>query len=144
MPISPDKKHLYAENWKEIRARILERAENKCEFCGVPNHVLGFRDSEGEFWCAPTEKCYDPRDIDFYLPMLEFDDLFAETPGAKLIRIVLTIAHLDNDPTNNDEDNNLRALCQKCHNKHDVPYRKANRSHTRATKSESQGQERMI
>lgn len=39
--------------------------------------------------------------------------------GAK---VVLTIAHLDQDPTNNDYTN-LRALCQKCHNKLDMPYR---------------------
>ena len=29
-------------------------------------------------------------------------------------RVVLTIAHLDHDPRNNREEN-LRALCQRCH-----------------------------
>jgi 5-methylcytosine-specific restriction endonuclease McrA len=28
--------------------------------------------------------------------------------------VVLTVAHLDHDPANN-EDTNLRALCQRCH-----------------------------
>ena len=31
---------------------------------------------------------------------------------------VLTVAHLDHDPTHNDPDN-LRHLCQRCHNTHD-------------------------
>ena len=37
-------------------------------------------------------------------------------------RVVLTVAHLDHDPTNNDPSN-LRALCQRCHNAHDAPMR---------------------
>jgi len=131
MPISPDKKHLYADNWKKIRARILKRAENRCEFCGVKNYAVGFRDADGKFW-EETGDSFIPKSV------------FEQEPSPKLIRIVLTIAHLDNDPTNNDEDNNLRALCQQCHLRHDAKFHQANRSHTRATKSESQGQERMI
>ena len=42
--------------------------------------------------------------------------------------VVLTVAHLDHDPTNND-DNNLAALCQRCHNRHDGPKRASNRKH---------------
>ena len=34
MPIDYKK---YPPNWKEIRERILKRANNKCEFCGVEN-----------------------------------------------------------------------------------------------------------
>ena len=30
----------YPPDWKEIRARILERSENKCEFCGDKNHSI--------------------------------------------------------------------------------------------------------
>jgi 5-methylcytosine-specific restriction endonuclease McrA len=36
--------------------------------------------------------------------------------------VILTIAHLDHTPENCDFDN-LRALCQKCHNKYDAPHR---------------------
>ncbi len=42
-------------------------------------------------------------------------------------RVVLTIAHLDHDITNSDPEN-LRALCQKCHNTHDGPKRARNRA----------------
>jgi len=39
-------------------------------------------------------------------------------------RGVLSIAHTDQNPRNN-ADENLRALCQRCHNKHDAPRRAA-------------------
>jgi 5-methylcytosine-specific restriction endonuclease McrA len=37
-------------------------------------------------------------------------------------KIVLTIAHLDHVPENCAREN-LRALCQKCHNRHDAKHR---------------------
>ena len=45
-------------------------------------------------------------------------------------KVVLTVAHLDQDPGNNDPPN-LRALCQRCHNAHDQPHRQANAFRTR-------------
>lgn len=46
-------------------------------------------------------------------------------------RVVLTVAHMDHDRTNNDKQN-LRALCQRCHLTHDaqqhVETRRARRS----------------
>jgi len=43
-------------------------------------------------------------------------------------RVVLTVAHLDHDPTNN-ADENLAALCQRCHNRYDAVKRASNRKH---------------
>ena len=40
MPIHPENKSRYPKDWKQIRARILERAVNCCEFCGVPNYSI--------------------------------------------------------------------------------------------------------
>lgn len=48
--------------------------------------------------------------------------------------VVLTIAHLDHQPENN-APGNLRALCQRCHNKHDAAHRAANRRITMAKKT---------
>ena len=45
-------------------------------------------------------------------------------------RVVLTIARLDQDPGNN-AGNNLRALCQKCHNAWDAPTRRLHAAETR-------------
>lgn len=39
-------------------------------------------------------------------------------------RVVLTTAHLDHDPTNNNLTN-LRSWCQRCHNTYDAPMRAA-------------------
>lgn len=90
MPIKPENKHRYPKRkqWLQIRAEILKRAENRCEFCGVQdrtvrNHAL----------------------------------------------IVLSVAHLDQQPENNDP-NNLAALCQKCHINHDRPFQKLHRKIT--------------
>ena len=39
--------------------------------------------------------------------------------------IVLTVAHLDHDTTHND-DNNLKAMCQRCHLRYDQLYHQQN------------------
>jgi 5-methylcytosine-specific restriction endonuclease McrA len=89
MPISKENKKRYPKNWKQIRVKILERANNCCEFCGIRN--------------------YDIREN-----------------GSK---VVLTVAHLDHTPENCDFDN-LRALCQRCHNRYDAKHRQKNREKT--------------
>lgn len=45
-------------------------------------------------------------------------------------RVVLTVAHLDHDTTNNDPAN-LRALCQRCHLDWDLDHHMANARRTR-------------
>lgn len=116
MPIKPENKKLYPKNWKEIREKILKRANNCCEFCGVKNHAVGYRTEDGEF--------------------VESDGMQQEADtldGLKLIKIVLTIAHLDHNPKNN-EQSNLKALCQKCHNNYDIEHRKETRQKTKENK----------
>lgn len=90
----------YPPNWKtEIRPVVLLRAKNCCEECGIENYSVGYRDSTGEF-----KKCHN---------WLYKESQY--TPeGFKVIKIVLTIAHIDHDITNNDPAN-LKALCQRCH-----------------------------
>ncbi len=46
-------------------------------------------------------------------------------------RVVLTVAHLDHDTTNNDPAN-LRAMCQRCHLTYDAAHHAANARRTRA------------
>ena len=48
MPIKPENKARYPKDWKEIRLKVLERANNCCEFCGVPNHSIVERRRNGE------------------------------------------------------------------------------------------------
>ena len=54
-------------------------------------------------------------------------------------KVVLTIMHLDHDTSNNDPAN-LKAGCQRCHNRYDAPYRAINRKKTRRKKQEDAGQ----
>jgi 5-methylcytosine-specific restriction endonuclease McrA len=56
--------------------------------------------------------------------------------------VVLTVAHLDHDPTNNDESN-LAAWCQRCHNTYDVEHRRQTRARTRRRTLEAAGQGRL-
>jgi hypothetical protein len=42
----------------------------------------------------------------------------------RIIRIVLTVAHLDHTPENCCDDN-LKALYQRCHNRYDAAMRRA-------------------
>lgn len=39
----------YPKNWKELRSKVIERARNRCEFCGVHNHEWIYRDKEKDF-----------------------------------------------------------------------------------------------
>lgn len=102
MPIDYRK---YPKNWKsEIRPKVLERANDCCEFCGLKNKsvVHSFKDSFG-------------RIIWKYLTYPEF--LMRE---AKAVKVVLTVAHLDHDEVNHDVKlSRLAALCQLCHLRYD-------------------------
>lgn len=125
MPIKPENKHKYPANWaSEIRPRILARAENRCENpeCRVHNGAVGYREKDGRFVMLG-------RSVDE--AGLKCDN--AELDGHKVIRIVLTIAHLDHDETNS-ADENLAALCQRCHLRHDQQQHTTNSYMTRMKK----------
>lgn len=95
---------LYPSNWKtEIRPAILARANHCCEFCGIKNYSIGFRDNDGVFHL-----------------------------GEGKLKIVLTVAHLDHDISNNDHLN-LRALCQKCHLLYDKEHHRKSRIRNKLT-----------
>ena len=100
----------YPKNWKQISLQVREEAHQRCEFCGVENYTFYRNLADGK-----REK-------------VEGMQLEAATlDGEKLTRIILTVAHLDHDTAHNDRTN-LRALCQRCHNRHDVEFRKRNRA----------------
>lgn len=114
----------YPPNWKsEIRPRILKRAQNKCEWCGVRNHAEGVR-IKGKFFDCTN----DPMQL----------ETFVCVDGLKAIKIVLTIAHVHDPDPMNCTDDNLAALCQRCHNRHDAPMRAKRAAETRARKKREQ------
>lgn len=109
----------YPADWfTAVRPRILERAGNRCEWCGAENGAVGWRGADGQFH-----------------PGLSTTPIEA----AKLIRIVLTIAHLDHD-TNHNDPSNLVALCQQCHLRHDREHHRINAARTRRQRKLDAGQ----
>jgi 5-methylcytosine-specific restriction endonuclease McrA len=54
-------------------------------------------------------------------------------------KVVLTIAHLDHDPSHNHFDN-LKALCQKCHVTYDAKLHARHAAETRRSKQAQAGQ----
>lgn len=114
----------YHPEWKtKIRPAILRRAGDRCERCKVKNYETGARDLAGKFWTERQIAC---------MPVITAFSLFgiARAIKPKIIKIVLTIAHLDHDIENNDPGN-LAALCQKCHLGHDRQQHARTRRDTR-------------
>ena len=118
----------YPKNWKtEIRPDILKRANNKCENCSIENNKIILR---GE-WNGV--ECYQDEDGIIYDAKTSEkigEDYIGEVHKTnKLIKVILTIAHLDHIITNNDYLN-LKALCQKCHLNYDKEHHLINRTET--------------
>lgn len=93
--MSPCDYSRYPEDWREIRQRILARAQNRCEWCGAAN--------------------YEPHPV----------------TGS---RVVLTVAHVENHDPMDCREENLAALCQRCHLRHDAKHHARNAARTRARK----------
>lgn len=92
------------------RTQPIAAAESgKLPGCGVGNGAVGARDKTGLWWG------FDSIDA---MPDAEIEFLFGEYP--KIIRVVLTTAHLDHDPANCALDN-LRYWCQLHHLRYDAP-----------------------
>ena len=131
MPIDYSK---YPKNWKtEIRPRILKRAENKCEFCKIDNYAVTHYDKHGKRQLDDSEQYMDINDCKrTYSASMNYKKMMEkEYPKLRFAVVVLTIAHLDHDISNSD-DENLRALCQKCHLGHDAKHHAMNAAVTRA------------
>ena len=105
MPISPENAKRYPKIWPDIRRRIMARALNRCECIG-------------ECGLHPYWRC---------------QEIHGRKARFAKGKIVLTIAHRDHNPENCDPEN-LRALCQRCHNRYDQPHRRENARRTREEK----------
>lgn len=109
VPIRPENLERYPSDWKVISARIrFDRAEYRCE-------------CEGECGIDHEGRC-EARHLEPH-----------PRTGSK---VILTTAHLS-EPIENCSDENLKAMCQQCHNKYDAPMRRAG---IRTRKYADQGQ----
>lgn len=94
---------LYGPDWPRISQDTREAAGQRCQQCHVANGAVGARDNHGCWWS------FDRIDN---TPDHVIERWFGEFP--KVIKIVLTVHHLDLNPSNHDP-RNLRVLCQRCH-----------------------------
>ena len=104
--MSPINRSAYPANWESISRRIrFERAQGRCERCGVAHGAVGARDANG-LW-------RDKAEIDALLPAA-LGELYPTLASRKMIKIVLTCAHLNRDESS-DAEMSIAAYCQRCH-----------------------------
>ena len=116
----------YHPKWSLISRLIrFKRAKNRCEKCGRKNYLIIDKET-GKYPDRWKWECFH-------------EDLYTRHSGwtysallkkYRFTKIVLTVAHLDHDKENN-RFNNLAALCQRCHLKHDLPHHINNRKYGR-------------
>ncbi len=110
MPIKKENKNKYPKNWKEISNRIrFERAEGRCE-C---NGECGLHTTTG--------RCIERH---------------GEPAHYAKGKIILTVAHLNHDESD-CRDENLKAMCQRCHLRYDSERHKQNSAATRRNKKQT-------
>jgi len=134
MPIRPENAARYPKEWKTVVVpRIRARSGNRCECTGQcgqihshPAHGIGSRCQRinGEFgyhdkrsghW---TQLAKDESGLDMRAEVADLVD------GENVVKIVLTVMHLNHDPAD-CRDENLLHGCQGCHNRYDAPVRAA-------------------
>lgn len=123
----------YHPKWSLISYLIrVVRAKNHCEKCGIANGAVvkrlkgGWRNLSGTEWDMINSKIrYALYNFSGALKFFGFT------------KVVLTVAHVDHDKTNN-RFWNLKAWCQRCHLRHDLRHHIANRKYGRKHKGEHQ------
>jgi hypothetical protein len=128
MPIRPENRARYPANWKDIRAEILARAKNCCEHKGCKARHLEEGYWYGDEWVRMPARLREAG-------CKAGSEVAATTADGseiliKLIRIVLTVAHLDHTPENCDPAN-LRAWCQRHHLAYDAKHHAVTAARTR-------------
>jgi hypothetical protein len=117
VPIKPENRAKYPKDWKEVRVRIMDRAQWQWDRSDETAWVSRC-ECKGECGLHRGRRCVEEHGYD------------AKWAKGK---VVLTIAHLDHDPTSNDSAN-LRAMCQRCHLRYDMPLHRKNAAKTRREK----------
>lgn len=117
----------YPNNWKtEIVPRILKRAKNRCEICGLDNYSIVY---SLRFYMRNNENGRYGNRVIWFRDARDAEKVHHIATGKiNQVRVILTIAHLDHDEENwNITDDRLRAMCQYCHLNYDAKekYRRA-------------------
>lgn len=128
---------LYHKEWKtKIRPDILERDGHCCKFCKVPNKAVICRGEwdDKPVWQNDDGQIYDATNGKYLGSSYVGNVWDAENLKKQILtKVVLTIAHLDQNKENNDY-NNLAALCQRCHLRIDLSHHMKKSRETRRKK----------
>lgn len=116
MPIRPENRDRYPEDWPKVRERIMERCRDE-DPTTTASIIYPHRcECVGECGRHEMRRC----DRRHHEPI----------PGTALLDdskpVILTVAHLDHTPEN-CADENLKAMCQRCHLAYDAPRKRADR-----------------
>jgi 5-methylcytosine-specific restriction endonuclease McrA len=112
----------YPKDWKAIALQVKTDADWTCQHCGKPCRQPGESVTDFEKRLAPE-----------WRPQLTERLTDYERTGVlqyKPKRFLLTVAHLDQEPSNIAPEN-LKALCAPCHLRFDVKFRGYNRRRLR-------------
>lgn len=134
MPVRPERMALYpggsinSPEWRAIRERIGQRSGWRCETCGAPHMTIVARGSYGSrdaYMIVDTGEVFDAE------TGLKMATMKLSAFGAyRVLKIVLTVAHLNHDETCN-EDGNLAHLCQRHHLRLDAKHHQRNAARAR-------------
>ncbi len=112
----------YPDDWEAISKRIRERAHNRCEQCGAPNHANIIRSSVDPARYLIFDWSVGGLTQDG--EVVRLSEIPEEFEG-KIVKVVLTVHHVgttkpDGTPGDRHDkmdcrDENLLALCQRCH-----------------------------
>ncbi|WP_396902762.1 hypothetical protein [Mycolicibacterium sp.] len=131
MPIRPENRDRYPADWPAISNRIrFERAYWMCECrgqCGHDHHEDD-RDAAFEGWLADA----NAEPVEGRCPATHLQP--HPVTGSK---VILTTAHLNHTPED-CRDDNLLAMCQRCHLAYDREIHARNRMTNRTTELEKQ------
>jgi hypothetical protein len=125
MPIRAELRWFYPIDWPQISRRIrFERARGRCEGCGRPHGTLVIQLADGRWFDEGGRTWRDDAGRPAPWPDV------VEYAGVREWRVWLGTAHLDHNPQNS-AFRNLKALCQRCHLRHDRPEHVRRRRHNR-------------
>ena len=103
----PMDRSLYPDDWEAISFAVKTEADWTCQLCDRPCRL-------------PGEEL-----TDFMLRVNKIASFDLDELRNHPQRFCLAVAHLDQNPANNDRSN-LKALCTGCHLNHDRPFQKMN------------------